>query len=243
MENQQNNNTGGYLFLMIGIIIAAVIIAWGFGNILDNSETISVKGYAEKTIKSDYAVWSITINARTPTLAETYSVLNRNKLKIKEYLQNNGFENDIISESSLNNFTLYDYSNSGDQVGVKGYQMSQNLSVTSKDLDKIRRLSLSINSLLSEGIDFISNPPEYYISDIGKYKIEMLGEALRDAQARAQAIAGSVGNKVGGIKSARQGIFQITAANSTEISDWGINDVSSIEKSIKSVVDATFFIK
>jgi len=215
----------------------------GFGNIQDNSETITVKGYAEKLIKSDYAVWSITINARTSTLAETYSILTRNKQRIKEFLQQNGFENDKITESSLNNLTLYDYSNSGDQIGVKGYQMSQDLTVTSKDLEKIKSLSLSINNLLSEGIDFVSNPPEYYISDIGKYKIEMLGEALRDAQARAQAIAGSVGNKIGGIKSARQGIFQITAANSTEISDWGINDVSSIEKSIKSVVDATFYVK
>ncbi len=243
MENHQSKNISGYLFLMIGIIIAAIIIAWGFGNIQDNSETITVKGYAEKLIKSDYAVWSITINARTSTLAETYSILTRNKQRIKEFLQQNGFENDKITESSLNNLTLYDYSNSGDQIGVKGYQMSQDLAVTSKDLEKIKSLSLSINNLLSEGIDFVSNPPEYYISDIGKYKIEMLGEALRDAQARAQAIAGSVGNKIGGIKSARQGIFQITAANSTEISDWGINDVSSIEKSIKSVVDATFYVK
>lgn len=243
MEHQQNSNVGGFIFLMIGIIVAALIIAWGFGNIQDNSETITVKGYAEKLIKSDYAVWRITINARTFTLAETYSLLVRNKKRIKEFLLQNGFENDKITESSLNNFTLYDYSNTGDQIGVKGYQMSQDLSVTSKDLDKIKNLSLSINNLLSEGIDFVSNPPEYYISDIGKYKIEMLGEALRDAQARAQAIAGSVGNKVGGLKSARQGIFQITAPNSTEISDWGINDVSSIEKSIKSVVDATFYIK
>lgn len=243
MENHQSKNISGYFFLTIGIIIAAIIIALGFGNIQDNSETITVKGYAEKLIESDYAVWSITINARTSTLAETYSILTRNKQRIKEFLQQNGFENDKITESSLNNLTLYDYSNSGDQIGVKGYQMSQDLTVTSKDLEKIKSLSLSINNLLSEGIDFVSNPPEYYISDIGKYKIEMLGEALRDAQARAQAIAGSVGNKIGGIKSARQGIFQITAANSTEISDWGINDVSSIEKSIKSVVDATFYVK
>lgn len=242
MENK-HNNTGGYLFLMIGIIVAAFIIAWGFGNIQDNSETITVKGYAEKLIKSDYVVWSITINARSSTLAETYSILTRNKKRIKEFLQQNGFENDKIDESSLNNLTIYDYTERGDQVGVKGYQMSQNLTVSSKDLEKIKGLSLSINNLLSEGIDFVSNPPEYYISNIGKYKIEMLGEALRDAQARAQAIAGSVGNKVGGIKSARQGIFQITAPNSTEISDWGINDVSSIEKSIKSVVDATFYVK
>lgn len=243
MENQQINNAGGYLFLMIGIIIASVIIAWGFGNIQDNSETITVKGYAEKQIKSDYAVWSITINARTGTLAETYTKLNGYKLKIKEYLQKNGFENNTITESSLNNFTLYDYSATGVEVGVKGYQMSQNLSIISKDIEKIKTLSLSINNLLSEGIDFASNTPEYYISDIGKYKIEMLAEALRDAQARAQSIASSVGNKVGGIKSARQGIFQITAVNSNEISDWGINDVTSIEKSIKSVVDATFYVK
>jgi hypothetical protein len=236
---KQTNNVVGYLILTIGIIVSAIVLSYGFGKITDKSEVITVKGYAEMQIKSDYAIWNIVINSRSYVMAETYSILLQNKSRVLDFLSQNGFEKDQVEESSINNYTLTDYETNS----IRGYSMSQNLIIKSNDLTKIQKLSKDINNLLSEGIDFNSNPPEYYISDLGKYKVQMLGIALKDAQKRAEEIAKSVGNNVGGIKSARQGIFQITPLHSTEISDWGMNDVSSVEKSIKSVVDASFYVK
>jgi hypothetical protein len=43
--------------------------------------------------------------------------------------------------------------------------------------------------------------------------------------------------------SARQGVFQITPAHSTEISDYGRNDTSSREKSIKAVVTVRYAVE
>jgi hypothetical protein len=40
-----------------------------------------------------------------------------------------------------------------------------------------------------------------------------------------------------------QGVFQITPRDSTEVSDYGINDTSSREKDVTAVVDATFAVK
>ncbi len=236
---KQTNNVVGYLILTIGIIVSAIVLSYGFGKITDKSEVITVKGYAEMQIKSDYAIWNIVINSRSYVMAETYSILLQNKARVTDFLSQNGFSKDLIEESSINNYTLTDYETNS----IRGYSMSQNLIIKSNDLTKIQKLSKDINNLLSEGIDFNSNPPEYYISDLGKYKVQMLGTALKDAQKRAEEIAKSVGNNVGGIKSARQGTFQITPLHSTEISDWGMNDVSSVEKSIKSVVDASFYVK
>jgi len=39
------------------------------------------------------------------------------------------------------------------------------------------------------------------------------------------------------------GVFQITPLYSTEVSDYGINDTSSLEKEITAVVTCTFEIK
>jgi hypothetical protein len=39
------------------------------------------------------------------------------------------------------------------------------------------------------------------------------------------------------------GVFQITPRFSTEISDYGVNDVSSIDKDVTAVVRATFVIR
>ena len=242
-EKSSNSKFWGLFTLAFAIVISSLILAYGLGNIKDKGESITVKGYAEMTLRSDLTVWNISINARELTLAASFEKLKAIKSRLIDFLIQNGIQTKMIGETSLSNNTLYNYNSSGNPVDVKGFDMSQSLVITSKDIDQILDLSLRINDLLAEGLEFNSNPPEFYISDIGKYKVKMLGEALKDAQVRAKEIAKSVGNNIGGIRYARQGIFQITPLNSTEVSDWGMNDISSVEKSIKSVVDASFYIK
>lgn len=236
MENKNNNG----LLIMIGIVVGAAILAFGISKIRSNNEAITVKGYAEQNVKSDLTVWRIVINSRSSNLADAFSNLSKSKTRVYDFLKQSGIPNDQLTETSLQSSQNIDYNNN---QNITGYTMSQSVVVTSKNIEQINSLSLQINNLLSEGIDINSQPPEYYVSDIGKYKVQMLGEALKDAKKRADEIAKGVGNSIGSLKSARQGIFQITPLNSTEVSDWGINDVTSVEKTIKSVVDASFYIK
>ncbi|WLT37153.1 SIMPL domain-containing protein [Synechocystis sp. B12] len=71
----------------------------------------------------------------------------------------------------------------------------------------------------------------------------MVAEATKDAKARAEAIASSTNSKVGAVRSAQTGVFQITSRNSTDVNDMGIYDTSSIEKDITAVVSITFSMK
>ena len=48
---------------------------------------------------------------------------------------------------------------------------------------------------------------------------------------------------IGVMNSAKMGVFQIVPVNSTDVSDYGINDTQSIEKKVIAVVNATFTIK
>jgi hypothetical protein len=68
----------------------------------------------------------------------------------------------------------------------------------------------------------------------------MLAEAAKDAKVRAQQIAQSTGSSIGSIRNARMGVLQITAADSNEVSDSGMNDTSSLEKDITAVVNIGF---
>ena len=74
-------------------------------------------------------------------------------------------------------------------------------------------------------------------------KVEMLKDATADAQNRASAMLKATHNKVGKIQSVNMGVFQITPVDSTNVSDMGISDTSSIEKKITSVANVTFRIK
>ena len=55
-------------------------------------------------------------------------------------------------------------------------------------------------------------------------------------------MAVSTGSRVGSIRSARMGVFQITPVNSYDVSDWGMNDTTSLEKKANAVVKVDFAI-
>lgn len=44
-------------------------------------------------------------------------------------------------------------------------------------------------------------------------------------------------------RSVRMGIFQITPITLTEVSDYGVNDTSSLEKTVTLIVGASFAIE
>ena len=74
-------------------------------------------------------------------------------------------------------------------------------------------------------------------------KVQMLEEATKDAKQRADAMLKATHNRTGKIQSVRMGVFQITPVDSTNVSDMGISDTSTIEKKITSVANVTFQIK
>ena len=71
----------------------------------------------------------------------------------------------------------------------------------------------------------------------------MLSMATENARERAITMARATGNKIGLMRSAKMGVFQITPANSYDVSWYGENDTSSFEKKVQAVVTATFDIQ
>jgi len=71
----------------------------------------------------------------------------------------------------------------------------------------------------------------------------LLAKATENAKLRAESIVSSVGNKIGSLQSAKMGVFQITPLTSTQVSDYGEDDTTSLEKKVMVVVNASFSIE
>ena len=71
----------------------------------------------------------------------------------------------------------------------------------------------------------------------------MLAKATANAKLRAESIVKSVGNKIGTLQSAKMGVFQITPVTSTQVSDYGEDDTTSLQKKVMVVVNASFSIE
>ena len=86
----------------------------------------------------------------------------------------------------------------------------------------------------------MAQPPQYLYTKLSQVRVDMMAAATEDAKARATAIAKSSGDQVGSVRSAQAGVFQITPRNSTDVSDYGIYDTTSIDKDITAVLSITF---
>jgi uncharacterized protein len=143
--------------------------------------------------------------------------------------------------SSLDNEQIAEILSSGQPSGrIAAYRLTQRFEVRSSHVDSLVALSRQADELITEGVPLTSSPLEFLFTRIADLRVEMLAEAAKDARIRAQKIAESSGSHIGPVRSARMGVFQVTPRNSTEVSDYGIYDTSSMEKDITAVVSLSF---
>lgn len=229
------------LLIVAGIIVSTMILGNSLENIKGTGNTIIVTGSAKQEITSDLIVWTGSFHAKSPSLQDAYAELEQSKAKVQDYLIKQGVSKDKIVFSSIDTSTFYVYLPNGVMSSqIDYYELYQNVTISSEEIDKITEISRKVTELINEGVQFQSNPPQYFYTKIADLKVTMLAEATKDAKKRAEMIAENAGSKLGDLKYADMGVIQITPRYSNEISDYGMNDTYSLEKEITAVVHCEF---
>lgn len=230
--------------IALGTIISTMILSDGLIRFKKASaEVINVTGSAEKKIVSDYSVWTSGFSVRDAQLKEAFAKLKGDTAKVKAYLASKGISDNEMIISQVETTPIYKRNEKGNFTNdIEAYVLNQRVEVRSADVAKITVVSRESTELIEQDIRFVSDAPQYFYTKLGELKLEMLAAASADAKKRAGKIAAASGNKIGRIRSADMGVFQITPVNSTEVSAWGENDTTSLEKKVFAVVHADFAI-
>ena len=157
---------------------------------------------------------------------------------VKEFLTGNGFSEDDFSVQTIDLQKRYDRDRN-----LLGFTLRQTVKLESSDVDRITVLARDASSLIEKGLEFESRPPRYLFTRLDEMKLEMIQKATENAALRAERLAESTGKRVGAPRSARVGVFQIRPLHSQQVSDYGINDVTAIDKEIASTVHVSFSIE
>lgn len=234
-----------FQLVILSVVLAAGLIfstSLATGNL--SKDVITVTGSSYKTVTSDSGRLEFRIMSRKPTKATAYDTITKQIPQVKEFIKAKGFQDSEIEIKAPNGYYTYKTLPNGNTTNeIEYYNISQPMYVTSKDVQKIKELSTELQTLINKGIDIDAYNPEYFYSKLADDKVEMLGEATKDAKERAASMLKATHNRVGKIQSVKMGVFQITPVDSTNVSDMGISDTTSIEKKITSVANVTFRIK
>lgn len=243
------------LLLGLSLIVSTTIGAVSFFKVKSFGNTISVTGSAEKIVTSDTAKWTGGFTRSTgldDVKAGNDNLKNDLKIVIKLF-HDNGIADANITIQPPSATPLcegqgsFGYDKLGQNCGSNrtvGYVLQQTVIVESSDVQKVTKLAQEAAARLSaSGVVFTTGALEYYYGKLADLKLEMLAEATKNAKARAERILEATGARLGTLQNAGMGVFQITQVNSTEVSDYGMYDTSSIDKKVTAIVRASFTLR
>lgn len=230
------------VILALGMILSSALLSKLFVSIKHEKE-ISVKGYAERDVVSDVGTFYCSYSTRKPTLVDAYKELQTHKRVVVNYLKNRGITDGQMSIREIDTKKIYKKDVEGNNTNeIQYYEATQGIRITLEHVMLVRDISRKITDLIKDGIDIYACSPEFYVSNLHEIKLELLAEATEDGYMRAVTLAENSGGAVGPLRSARQGVFQITQPYSTETSGYGMYDTLTIHKTVKAVVTLEYSI-
>lgn len=259
MEKGSEGNVGGTVnpksviapvIIGISVIVSCIILITGYISYKNSiMHTISATGSASVDFESDLVVWRGSFTAHGETSKEAYAQIKNDASTVKKYLLANGLSEDEIVFNSVDISQSYEnqYDDNGNVISSTptGYDLTQKIVITSKDLDKVDKISRDISSLLDSGVEFTSQAPEYYCTTLDDVKLDLIDKATQNAKQRVDIMASDTGSKTGKLIESHLGVFQITAKNSgtSDFSYDGNFDTSSRDKTATITVSLKYSVK
>jgi uncharacterized protein len=231
----------GLLAVAVAVVLTAKIFADTIHDARHIRDTISITGSARKPITSDLVRWSVSVSTEARRAAPAARRLRGQAARVRSYLVQAGIPAGAITPSVVR---------SDEQVEELphhrrkiSYRVSQDLDVSTRKIDVVEGASTGVGRLLERGIGVSAGSLQYVSTELTKAKLDALAAATEDARRRAEILVKGLGGKLGSMRSTSLGVYQITPRDSTDVSDYGINDTSSRDKDVNAVVTATFAVR
>ena len=226
------------IFLAIGIAISGYFVGQTMYNAKVALNTAEAKGLAERRVKADRANWTVgfsVVGKNRGDVAKLYKTSEEHQQIIVELLKENGFEQDEIRIGIIE-YYYREYRDENQKLIDQEYHLTGSVSVETQKVELISKVRAGVNKLMTQGINISNGTPAYRFTKLNDIKPDMLREATKNARIAANEFAESAGVNVGGIRSARQGGFNIRDAGE----QYG--DTGKIEKEVRVVTTITFFL-
>ncbi len=250
MNDAARTNRGAMVilgcFLALGLIIGGWVLGAEIKAVRLADRYVSVRGLAERTVKSDLAIWPISYTETGDDLPSLYSKTEADKKIILQFLAKQSIQ---PPEIEMGTVTVTDNQANFFPVNRRPlyrYFVQQQITVRTSRVDEVAAAAQKTIGLLQQGIVLRNMGLMYKFNGLNSIKPDMITEATRNARAAAQRFAMDSGSSVGTIRQATQGYFSILPANSgaadAEGGGYGGDADSSMMKTVRVVTDVQYYL-
>jgi hypothetical protein len=220
------------IILSLGLGFAGYFVGQGFLGSKLHSQSVEVKGLAERTVKSDEAVWTINFKFVNNDLSQLYEGVSKSQAEAKKFLLAEGFKE---QEIFMNPISVVDNQSVGynQNQDIPRFSADSGITLSTQNVDLVASALQKTGSLVKQGVVVTSSNATFRFTNLNDIKRPMLEEATQNARNVAESFAKDSQTTLGNIRHASQGLFTISDANSNYDSGYSlmkkVRVVSTIE--------------
>lgn len=233
------------IILAVGIALAGYLAGTGFVRARTVDRFVTVRGLAEREVQADLALWPLRVVAADNDLARAQARVRENLQAVRQFLEQFGIDSSQVGLQELQvTDALANPWGQPERVANR-YVVRQVLMVRTGHLDRVIAASQRTGDLVAAGVvvtsgeEYGGSGPTYLFTRLNDLKPEMIAEATAQARAAAEQFAADSRSRLGGIRQAQQGVFQILARDQAP----GITEANQPNKLVRIVSTVEFYLR
>ena len=213
----QNRPLLAAIVLAIGLVGAGWFAAQGMAQLRTADRYVTVKGSAEQDVPANLLVWPLPHSVGGNDLADVQRQLDANTAAIRAFFSAAGFgEGEVsVSPPRLEDRWAWAY---GENRPPERFRYSTTVTLRTTDIAKAQQVLRRSGELVSRGILLggeggeggMGGGPEFSYTGLNSIKPALIAEATAEARKAAEQFAKDSGARIGGIRSANQGVVTIS---------------------------------
>lgn len=203
------------LLIAIGLVLAGWFVGQGF-EAGRNQRTVTVKGLAERDVKADLALWPIKFVETGDQLGDVQAKIQHDDATVTAFLAQHKLGADAIAFRTLDVTDRAAQAYGNNQYPTR-FIIAGTIMVRTPAVDAVAAAAQATGELIDGGVVLggensgNDNGPSYLFNGLNALKPPMIAEATKNARAAAEQFARDSGSRLGGIRDANQGVFEILA--------------------------------
>ncbi|HEX2595761.1 MAG TPA: SIMPL domain-containing protein [Luteimonas sp.] len=214
MSDHGSRSIVAALLVGLGLVGAGWFAAQGMARLKTADRYVTVKGSAEKIVDADLVVWPLPHSVGGNDLADVQNRLDANTRTIRAFFAQAGFADSdiVVSPPRLEDRWAWA---SGDNKPPERFRYSTTVTLRTSNVAQALSALRRSGELVAHGVmlgtgDGGSGGPDFEYTKLNAIKPALIAEATANARESAEQFAKDSHSTIGGIRSANQGVVDIS---------------------------------
>ena len=231
-----------------GIALGGLLVGVGVARVRSSDRFVTVKGVAEREVRADIAVWPLHVTGADNDLTAAHAKLTRSIEGVRAFLVRHGIDTTQVELTGFGVFDALAQQYGSDRLPRNRFVVRQTLVVRSTRPDEVLKASQEIGERASFGVVVSSGEgaeyggrgtgPTFVFTKLNELKPAMIAEATSRAREAAEQFARDSRSRLGAIRRANQGIFEIVGREHSP----GIMSEGQVAKLVRVVSTVEYFL-